>query len=81
MLEGLDFEVEITIPGPRATLYTITKRRNPEPRDDDPKASAVMRLGDVFDLRNPDGDVIETSSDLRYLRNKRAKYNIVAVLG
>ena len=81
MLEGLEIEVEITMPGPWTTLYTITKRQSLEARDDDPKASAVLRLGDVFDLRNPNGDVIETHHDLGYLRNKQAKYNTIAVQG
>ena len=81
MLEVLEAEVEITMPGPWTSLYVVTERQDREARDDDPDAGSDMRPGDVFDLRNPNGDVIETSTDLRCLRDKQAKYNTVAVQG
>ena len=42
MLEELEFDGEITMSGVRVDLYTITKRRDPDPRDDDPKLKAKV---------------------------------------
>ena len=81
MLEDLIRDDEMSVPCTGFALYTITKRQDREPQNCDPEAGAVMRLGDVFDLRNPCGDVIATDHDLRYLRGVQSKHNTVAVLG
>ena len=81
MLKELLRDDQMSTPNRGFALYTITKRQDREPRGDDPEAGATMRLGDVFDLRNPCGDVIATDHDLRYLRGMQTKHNTVAVLG
>jgi hypothetical protein len=81
MLDALEVEIEVTMPGPWPTLYLITERRGSKARDDDPEARSGIRRGHVYDLRAPGGKVIETSADLGYLRDRQARYNIVALGG
>jgi hypothetical protein len=81
MLELPMFDDVAPFPTPRLALYTVTKRRGSDPRDDDPEADTVVCLDDVFDLRSPRGDVIATDRDLGFLRVMQMQHNAVAVLG
>jgi len=61
--------------------YHLTERLSPDyARPDDPKAQAMPRGTGIFDLREPDGEVIATYRNLKLARRRQAILNTHLVL-